>query len=84
MKNEKEHIAFLENYFNLSVRLCDLYKEWAHKDKNFKLQMRRFKGVRILRQDPWENLICFICSSNNNIRRITKMVKDQLQYLAPF
>jgi N-glycosylase/DNA lyase len=28
----------------------------------------------MLRQDPWENLICFICSSNNNIARISLMV----------
>ncbi|KAG5513528.1 hypothetical protein PMAC_000960 [Pneumocystis sp. 'macacae'] len=73
-KSEKEHVAFLESYFNLSICLRDLYKEWTYKDKNFKFQMKRFKGIRILRQDPWENLICFICSSNNNICRITKMV----------
>ncbi|KAG4305918.1 hypothetical protein PORY_000828 [Pneumocystis oryctolagi] len=72
--SHEEQVAFLKNYFNLSVCLRDLYKEWAYKDANFKFQMKRFRGVRILRQDPWENLICFICSSNNNIRRITKMI----------
>jgi hypothetical protein len=29
-------------------------------------------GLRIIRQDPWECLISFIFSSNNNIKRITK------------
>jgi N-glycosylase/DNA lyase len=28
----------------------------------------------MLRQDPWENLVSFICSSNNNISRIGQMV----------
>lgn len=27
-------------------------------------------GLRVLRQDPWECLISFITSSNNNIKRI--------------
>lgn len=31
-------------------------------------------GARVLRQDPVECLLQFICSSNNNIGRITKMV----------
>jgi len=38
----------------------------------------------MLRQDPWENLISFICSSNNNIKRITKMVESLCShYSAP-
>lgn len=32
------------------------------------------RGLRILRQDPWECLASFICSSNNNIRRIEGMI----------
>ncbi|OBZ69320.1 N-glycosylase/DNA lyase [Grifola frondosa] len=37
----------------------------------------------MLRQDPFENLISFICSSNNNISRITKMVKSLCQHYSP-
>jgi len=33
------------------------------------------KGIRILRQDPWETLISFIISQNNNIPRIKGIIK---------
>jgi hypothetical protein len=40
--------------------------------------------MRILRQDPWECLISFICSSNNNIARIGQMLaKLRARYGAP-
>lgn len=28
------------------------------------------EGIRVVRQDPWECLVSFICSSNNNVKRI--------------
>ncbi len=31
-------------------------------------------GLRLLRQDAWETLVCFILSQNNNIPRIKQMV----------
>lgn len=33
---------------------------------------RVLPGIRLINQDPWECLISFIFSSNNNIKRITK------------
>ena len=38
--------------------------------------IERFRGMRILRQDPWECLISFICSANSNIPRISANVED--------
>jgi len=32
------------------------------------------RGIRILRQDPWETLVSFIISQNNNIPRIKKII----------
>lgn len=71
MKQDKE---FLWDYFQLDVPLTDLYVKWSKLDTNFKAKANLFPGVRILRQDPVENLICFICSANNNISRISQMV----------
>lgn len=36
---------------------------------------RTAKGIRILRQDPWETLCSFIISQNNNIPRIKKIIE---------
>ena len=34
------------------------------------------QGIRILRQDPWETLVTFIISQNNNIPRIKKCIES--------
>lgn len=73
----QEDRTFLHDYLQLQVPLTDLYEKWSGKDPNFKAKAPLFPGVRILRQDPVENLICFICSSNNNIGRISQMVSQK-------
>ncbi|XP_069690006.1 N-glycosylase/DNA lyase isoform X4 [Periplaneta americana] len=65
----------LRKYFQLDVSLADHYEEWSKKDPYFKKSAEKFTGVRILAQDPVENLFSFICSSNNNIARISSMVE---------
>ncbi|PHH59030.1 hypothetical protein CDD81_3932 [Ophiocordyceps australis] len=64
----------LRRYFSLGLDLGALYKQWSGADANFRKRAPGFAGVRILSQDAWEALICFICSSNNNISRISQMV----------
>jgi N-glycosylase/DNA lyase len=32
----------------------------------------RWRGLRVLRQDPWECLVSFVCSQVSNIRRISR------------
>ncbi|KAH9002589.1 DNA glycosylase [Lactarius hatsudake] len=81
---DSETLMWLKDYFQLDVDLVKLYSEWAESDPVFAKLSTRFEGIRMLRQDPWENLISFICSSNNNIARITKMVKSLCtQYSLP-
>ncbi|ORY82000.1 DNA glycosylase [Protomyces lactucae-debilis] len=67
--------ALLRDYLSLQVPLSDLYETWASKDKHFEKVSASFLGVRMLRQDPLECLLSFICSTNNNIPRITMMVQ---------
>ncbi|AGO12474.1 AaceriAER127Cp [[Ashbya] aceris (nom. inval.)] len=62
---------WLTRYLRMEVNLETLLAEWQKADARFIGKPHR--GVRILRQEPWETLCSFICSSNNNIGRITKM-----------
>lgn len=64
----------LEDYFQLKYKLRDLYQEWSAKDKHLEKCCKRYKGFRILRQDPVENVFSFICATNNNIKRISQMI----------
>jgi N-glycosylase/DNA lyase len=61
----------LRKYFRLDVSLEEHYAQWSKMDPHFKKAAEKFTGVRILSQDPVENLFSFICSSNNNIARYT-------------
>lgn len=80
---DAETLLWLRDYFQLDVDLGKLYHEWAQRDEVFMRLQDRFSGIRILRQDPWENLVSFICSSNNNIGRITKMVQNLCKEYSP-
>lgn len=82
-KSSKNYIhesrIILRDYFQLKVNLEDLYKRWCEKaDDNFKDIAESLYGMRILRQDPVECLFSFLCSSCNNIARITQML-DKLR-----
>ncbi|PCH37826.1 N-glycosylase/DNA lyase [Wolfiporia cocos MD-104 SS10] len=82
-EREAETLAWLRDYFQLDVDLEALYEQWGKRDSVFMNRQQRFSGIRVLRQDPFENLISFICSSNNNIARITKMVKALCRQYSP-
>jgi N-glycosylase/DNA lyase len=71
---EDDTETLVRHYLNLSPNLAALYEHWSSLDPNFKKRAPKFTGVRILRQDAWEALVGFICSSNNNIVRISQMV----------
>mmetsp|Transcript_9533 Transcript_9533/g.18830 ORF Transcript_9533/g.18830 Transcript_9533/m.18830 type:complete len:550 (-) Transcript_9533:260-1909(-) len=76
---EPEHAErLLAEYFQLNVDMSRLHKEWAKKCSRIDAVGKCLPGMRILRQDPFECLISFICSSNNNIARITLML-DRLR-----
>ena len=67
------------DYFRISEDLTALYQQWGEKDTNFQQRASHCKGVRLLQQDPFEALIAFICSSNNNVPRISLMLNKLCQ-----
>uniref|UniRef100_A0A3Q2SSW2 N-glycosylase/DNA lyase n=1 Tax=Fundulus heteroclitus TaxID=8078 RepID=A0A3Q2SSW2_FUNHE len=77
----KVEAEMLRDYFQLHVKLGDLYREWGAADCHFKEIADIFTGVRMLRQDPTECLFSFICTSNNHISRIQGMVERLCQAL---
>ena len=46
------------------------------KDKTVKSAVKKFQGLRILRQDPFQCLISFIVSSNSNIPKIKLNIEN--------
>jgi N-glycosylase/DNA lyase len=69
-----ETALILHNYFQLTIKLSELFDKWCKNDRRFEEGQIPI-GIRVLAQEPLENLISFICSSNNNVQRITKMIK---------
>ena len=65
-------------YFQTQQSLLPLYEQWTQNCHRMSIIASFLPGVRVLRQEPWECLVSFICSSNNNIARITLML-DKLR-----
>lgn len=77
-------LAALNSYFNLGSgdlappsSLEELHAEFARRDQRFFAHLRPyFPGLRVISMDCLlECLISFICSANNNVGRITLMVR---------
>ncbi len=64
---------FFEKYFDFLTNY-DIIIDRLGKYELMRLALEYGKGVRLLRQDLLEVLICFIISANNNINRIRKTV----------
>ena len=78
VKNEIEFHGvdeeFIIHFFSLDENLSKILKE-INKDEYIKKSIDKYRGLRILRQDPWECLISFICSTASNIPRIKSKLK---------
>lgn len=57
---DAETLLWLNDYFQLHVDLTSLYQEWSARDPVFAALQSRFQGIRMLRQDPWENLVSYV------------------------
>jgi N-glycosylase/DNA lyase len=62
-------------YFNLNADYKKIIKSIS-RDALIKKAVRKYYGLRIIKQDPFECLITYILSSQNNIPRINKMVNE--------
>ena len=65
----------LWDYFSLDDDLHEVYSVLSH-DEGLREAFNRYRGMRILRQDPWETTLSFLCAQNSNVLRITRNVED--------
>ncbi|MBS1259544.1 MAG: hypothetical protein MAG551_02616 [Candidatus Scalindua arabica] len=65
---------FVVHFFSLNENLPKILKE-INKDKYIEKSIDKYRGLRLIKQDPWECLISFICSSASNIPRIKSKLK---------
>jgi len=70
---ENAEADFVEKYFGLNDDLSKILPQIS-KDKQIKAAVKKFKGLHILRQDPWECLVSYICATYKNIPAIKKMI----------
>ena len=66
---------FVRNYFGLDDDLLNILSQ-IRKDMHTMQAIEAFKGLRILRQDPWECLISYICATYKNISAIKQMLSN--------
>ena len=64
--------AALRRYLDLDRDYAAVAAEFAHIPQA-RRAMALFPGLRVLNQPPWEALICFILSANNNVARIRSL-----------
>ncbi|HUV05794.1 MAG TPA: DNA glycosylase [Armatimonadota bacterium] len=67
--------AFISDYFRLDIRLESLYDDFARADGHVVEAVERFKGLRVLRQEPEETLLSYVCSAANSVPRISMAVE---------
>ena len=65
----------MRDYLRVDDDMDGIYAALSE-DEHLAEAVRQHEGLRVLRQEPWECLIGFICSANNNIPRITANVED--------
>ena len=73
--SEAEFAGFWKDYFDLDTDYGAIEKSIDPDDKFLTAAAEYSRGIRILRQDPWEMLITFIISQRKNIPAITSCVE---------
>lgn len=68
----------IEHYFSLDQDLGNIISSFD-RDPIIRAAVERCRGLRLIRQSPWECLISYICSTNSNIPMIKKRINNIAQ-----
>ncbi len=69
----EQDIPLWEEYFDISTDYAGIISQLSA-DKTLSVACKASGGIRLLRQEPFETLISFIISQNNNIPRISGII----------
>jgi N-glycosylase/DNA lyase len=72
---ENVNARFVRNYFGLDDDLLKILSQ-IRKDKHIMYAIEASKGLRVLRQNPWECLISYICATYKNIQAIRQTLSN--------
>lgn len=64
----------LQNYFRMEDDVAAIYAEICH-DWRVEMMVREYWGMRLLRQEPWECLIAYICSEDNSVAQVSQILE---------
>ncbi|MBR6688509.1 MAG: 8-oxoguanine DNA glycosylase [Clostridia bacterium] len=74
LKDNLEEVV--KEYFDLNTDYKELEESISKLDVNVKESLKYSSGIHILNQPLFETIISYIISANNNIKRISRSVKD--------
>lgn len=75
--SNKENLEeVIKEYLDLNTDYEQLEETIAKVDNNIKTALKCSSGIHILNQAPFETIISYIVSANNNIKRISKSVNE--------
>ena len=74
--SEETFESVWRGYFDLDADYGRYKRAVAKRDQYLQRAVAAGCGLRILRQELWETIVCFIISQQNNIGRITKCVEN--------
>ncbi len=61
--------------FRFSDDMGKIYKK-INTDPFIDSSIKKYKGMRLTLNDPWETTVCYITSQFNNVKRIRKIIKS--------
>ena len=74
--SEADMATRLASYFRLDDDIEAIYADINRNDETMAAIVSRYRGLRLLRQEPWECLVSYICSASNNVEGTQRNVED--------
>jgi N-glycosylase/DNA lyase len=73
---EADNEDLIRDYFQLDVDLADIVRRVSEADPAAGEAAKRWSGLRLLRQDPEEAILSFVCSTANSVPRIAHSIGE--------